>query len=90
MAMYDNIYTHYYYEVACNSRTWADEDPARCGCRGRGWWSSEVDTWHQCPYHGQGVPHPEAEDEFYTESEEVEMAAPEIPMAPVEDDDLPF
>jgi hypothetical protein len=89
MAMYDNIYTHYYHEVACNSSTWADEDPARCGCRGRGWWSSEVDTWHQCPYHGQGVPHPED----YTDEEAVEMVsgALEVPAVPVEgDDDLPF
>lgn len=68
--MYD-IYTHYYQEVACNSSTWSHEDAARCGCRGRGWWLSEVDTWHCCPCHGKGVPHPES----YTESEEAEMAA---------------
>jgi hypothetical protein len=91
--MYDE-YSHYYQEVACNSAVWARKDAARCGCRGRGWWASEVDTWHCCPFHGEGVPHPED----YTDSEIAEMAAaPSIeepsaqPERPVEDeDDLPF
>jgi hypothetical protein len=37
----------------------ADEDPAQCGCHGRGWFNSEVDTWHQCPVHYCGQRHPE-------------------------------
>jgi len=76
--MYD-LYTHYYQEVACNSSTWADADAARCGCRGRGWWLSEVDTWHCCPCHGKGVPHPE----YPTDEEQAEMAvAPSIEECP--------
>jgi hypothetical protein len=38
---------------------WADPDPKHCGCRGCGWALSDLDTWHQCPYH-KG-PHPESE-----------------------------
>jgi hypothetical protein len=41
---------HYYREVACNSSTWAHPEKAKCQCGG-GWWLSEVDTWHACPYH---------------------------------------
>jgi hypothetical protein len=31
----------------------------RCRCRGKGWILSEVDTWHECPDHFAGQPHPE-------------------------------
>ena len=63
------------YEMACYTSLWADEDPSRCGCRGRGWMLSDVDTWHQCPAHGRGVMHPE-EAEYEAEiREEVESAA---------------
>jgi hypothetical protein len=47
-----------YYEAVCTGY-WADEDPAHCGCKGRGWMLSELDTWHQCPVHGAGARHPE-------------------------------
>ena len=52
---------HYYDSVCAGG--WQDSDPRHCGCRGRGWFLSEVDTWHQCRYHGVGVRHPEDEDE---------------------------
>jgi len=38
---------------------WAHPEASKCGCQGRGWALSQVDTWHRCPYHGNGVPHPE-------------------------------
>lgn len=34
-------------------------DPTRCGCGGRGWALSQVDTWHHCPTHYNGQRHPE-------------------------------
>lgn len=40
------------------SGNWAHPDESECPCRG-GWLLSDLDTWHQCPYHGHGVPHPE-------------------------------
>jgi len=48
-------------ESCQNTSTWAHPAPSVCGCKGSGWFLSEVDTWHQCPYHGAGVPHPEDE-----------------------------
>ena len=91
--------SHYYNEVACNPSVWSDSDPAKCGCRGGGWFLSEVDTWHRCPAHGKGVAHPE--DAGYEDEDEPEGDVPE-PVAPTpipdwatlntvsEDDDLPF
>ena len=52
------MYEHMMREL--NSGAWADVDPARCPCR-NGWLLSDLDTWHRCPVHGQGVPHPEDE-----------------------------
>jgi hypothetical protein len=58
-----NEYANYYSEVACNSSTWADPEPTACGCRGCGYWLSEVDTWHACPFHNEpGSAHPEDEE----------------------------
>ena len=48
-----------YYREFAQAGAWIDEDPNRCGCRGGGWFLSEVDTWHKCPVHGRDVPHPE-------------------------------
>jgi hypothetical protein len=53
-----------YYDNYCRANVWATNEPEECGCRGSGYWASEVDTWHQCPYHfekGQG--HPEDDEE---------------------------
>jgi hypothetical protein len=60
--MYD-MYSQYYQDVCC-SHAWVHPDKAECGCRGKGWWLSELDTWHQCPYHGKDVPHPEDEQQY--------------------------
>jgi hypothetical protein len=49
-----------YYDLFCRTNRWAHPDSEyACGCRGRGWWLSEVDTWHKCPYHEPNAPHPE-------------------------------
>lgn len=35
-------------------------ESCHCLCGGSGWALSDVDTWHQCPFHYQGnQPHPE-------------------------------
>lgn len=86
MSMYED-----YYRDFC-AALWRDEDPARCGCRGRGWVLSDLDTWHQCPIHGKGARHPEDDhgDEV-EEGDEVVAPAPAAEMAVVlGDDDLPF
>jgi len=51
----------YFDNFASQPSRWADSNPDRCGCKGRGWWNSEVDTWHQCPHHGDGAVHPESD-----------------------------
>jgi hypothetical protein len=50
------------YNEMCSGR-WAEVNPSKCPCRGRGYLLSDLDTWHQCPQHGAGVPHPETEME---------------------------
>ncbi len=78
-----------YYD-AFRTGYWADSDPERCRCHGSGWACSEVDTWHQCPIHYTGQPHPE--DEFGG----CEPEAPAAPVvveavpAPVDDEEVPF
>jgi hypothetical protein len=69
--MYDEY--SQYYENCCCSNSWAAEDSSICGCKGKGWWLSELDTWHQCPCHGKDVPHPESYD--YEEDLQVEVEA---------------
>lgn len=51
-----------YHNIAAelDSGAWAEIVPAKCPCRG-GWLLSDYDTWHRCPIHGNGVPHPEDE-----------------------------
>jgi hypothetical protein len=56
-------YQLYYSEVARNSATWADPDASACGCKGRGWWCSEVDSVHSCPFHRDESPYPSPEEE---------------------------
>lgn len=46
------------------SGVWAQANPAKCPCRG-GWLLSDYDTWHRCPLHGKGVPHPDDEEEGF-------------------------
>jgi hypothetical protein len=38
---------------------WVHEKAEHCGCRGHGWHSTNVDSWHTCPQHHAGQPHPE-------------------------------
>lgn len=48
---------------------WAHREASQCGCRGRGYCISDVDTVHECPYHfipGQPMP----EDDEYRPSNE--------------------
>ena len=40
----------------------AHPDEELCGCHGRGWMLSPLDTWHECPCH-RGREHPETEEE---------------------------
>jgi len=47
-----------YYHDFCSGH-WARTDASECRCRGNGWALSEVDTWHRCPVHYNGQPHPE-------------------------------
>jgi hypothetical protein len=56
-----------YYE-AVQSGSFSDPDPKACGCRGSGWFLSELDTWHACPEHNDGQPCPDYDEpEFYAE-----------------------
>jgi len=48
------------YRELC-SGAWAHLNPSLCPCHGRGWLLSDLDTWHKCPAHGAGVPHPDDE-----------------------------
>lgn len=85
--------SQYYHEFAC-AAAWSHPDKAQCGCRGRGWWCSEVDTWHQCPVHGQGVHHPECEcpacggaaEAYVNEPTNEPVEGDNVP----DEDDLPF
>jgi hypothetical protein len=57
----------YFDNFASQPSRWSDPDAARCGCRGSGWWNSELDTWHACPAHnievkGRRPPHPEHDE----------------------------
>lgn len=88
--------TQYYTEFA-QAGAWASPEKGECGCRGSGWFLSEVDTVHRCSYHYNGQPHPEEEDDagdpplpqddlVYAEW----MVAPEAVLPPTPDDDFPF
>lgn len=56
---------------------WSEIVPSQCPCRG-GWLLSDYDTWHRCPLHGKGVPHPEddgAEFDFDAHHVQIHRAA---------------
>lgn len=36
---------------------------SECWCRGSGWISSDWDSWHKCPYHYEGQPNNESDEE---------------------------
>lgn len=50
---------------SARSGIWQDEDPASCGCRGSGYFLSQVDTVHKCHFHGDGAVHPEDDEPNY-------------------------
>lgn len=84
----------YYYNYA-EANQWAHPEAGQCGCRGRGWWLSEVDTWHQCPYHGKGKPHPEDHGDYDDSPPPVTPPAPLVPATTEAErarweEDLPF
>jgi len=58
-----------YYE-ACKANQWVRKDETECGCKGSGWFLSQVDTFHSCPLHNTGQPHPE---ELYSEEPDWEV-----------------
>lgn len=84
-----NEYQQHYYDF--QTGYWADKDPNKCRCGGRGWALSEVDTWHKCPYH-KGH-HPECECAECM-GEPVPVLDPDPPpdptSAPATDEDVPF
>jgi len=52
------------YAENCRAGFFADEDPAHCGCRGSGWFLSQLDAWYECPvHHKKGQRHPEDFDD---------------------------
>jgi hypothetical protein len=78
---------------ACERGMFADEDPTRCGCRGHGWFLSEVDTFHKCPEHYAGQPHPEDDEEPEGDFEPCEAPEPTpfmIATDEASDNDIPF
>jgi hypothetical protein len=85
--MRSNELSLYFHEVALNSTTWADVGHEACGCRGSGWWLSEVDTFHKCPFHAPDAPHPLDED---CEEDMSDAVFVEAPVVSVPSDDLPF
>ena len=52
-----------YYDNFANAGVWKHPNPSKCGCRGGGWFCSEVDTVHKCSLHNVGQPHPEDGEE---------------------------
>jgi len=48
-----------YFNEFCKSGAWFHEDVSECGCKGRGWFLSQLDTWHKCSVHNDGQPDPE-------------------------------
>jgi len=84
----------YYREVACGS-AWCDEDADRCGCKGSGWWLSELDTWHKCPLHAPNAEHPEymQYDQMLIDAQyEADCFDPRVPSVPevIDENDIPF
>ena len=78
----------YYDNVCLNPSTWADPDAALCSCLGHGWWLSDLDTWHKCPYHDG--PHPEFEEPEPFIGPIQERATTTTPTVEEQDYDIPF
>ena len=85
---------HYYSEYACG-HGWVREDAAECGCRGNGWWLSQVDTWHKCSHHyvaGQAHPEDHMSDDECDVGEAAPVVAYIAPASPTvyDENDIPF
>lgn len=90
----------YYDNYATQPSRWASPDRDECACHGSGWWGSELDTWHACPYHHKPYfPHPE--DEVTYEEHAIrclvgflgrcQKVTPAVPSGPeISEDDIPF
>lgn len=85
-----------YYE-ACERGMFSDPDKQYCGCKGAGWFLSQVDTWHKCPEHYDGSPDPESQQDYDDDGSAAVEIAPvsvEPPAPPLEtteiDDEIPF
>lgn len=46
------------------SGRWSEMNPSRCPCGGKGYVLSDLDTWHKCSVHGEGVLDMEAEEDL--------------------------
>ena len=46
------------------SGRWAEMNPSKCPCNGRGYVLSDFDSWHKCPEHGDGVLNMEEEEDL--------------------------
>lgn len=58
----------HYYDECAYSGSWKRLDPEECGCKGSGWFLSQVDTWHKCSIHHDGSQrHPE--DDYVSEDD---------------------
>jgi hypothetical protein len=92
-----------YFTEYANAGAWRRQDPEHCGCRGSGWFLSDLDTWHKCGEHAPDAEHPEAaefrayEAEAAAEFERALLAgeiehgpeAPPPPLAPENDPNDP-
>jgi hypothetical protein len=54
-----DIYNEVAYGNGDNRPSWQHDDPKDCGCHGYGWYHSDLDTIHQCPFHYNGQRNPE-------------------------------
>ena len=82
----------HYMDEYVNRYAWADESIFKCGCRGSGWWLSELDTRHECPWH-PGHPHPdeyEGCDEERTDDFTIALVEPKTYELVGHEDDIPF
>ncbi len=52
-------YSQYYRAFVERLRVGEGLTAEECRCCGGGWILSDVDTWHRCPDHFAGQPHPE-------------------------------
>lgn len=79
----------------CEAGYFAHPDASQCGCRGSGYYLSQLDTWHECPYHhvaGQAHPEDPGPEEYEAEPADPTESAPTEPAPPpdFDEEDIPF